>query len=53
MGKQSIAVVGSGPAGLAAAFALHNDLERKYDVAVFEMVSSAVSSFIHCMLTID
>ncbi|KFY16433.1 hypothetical protein V492_01342 [Pseudogymnoascus sp. VKM F-4246] len=34
--RQKIAVVGSGMAGLAAAWALHNDPAGKFDVTVFE-----------------
>jgi protoporphyrinogen oxidase len=38
MEKERVAVVGTGPAGLVAAFCLQNDLENKFDVTVFEMV---------------
>ncbi|KFY20627.1 hypothetical protein V491_03563 [Pseudogymnoascus sp. VKM F-3775] len=34
--RQKVAVVGSGMAGLAAAWALHNDPSGKFDVTVFE-----------------
>ncbi|KAL5313515.1 hypothetical protein ACEPPN_017935 [Leptodophora sp. 'Broadleaf-Isolate-01'] len=37
MGKQEVAVIGTGPAGLVAAFALHNDLQKKFNVTIFEM----------------
>jgi hypothetical protein len=30
--------MGTGPAGLVAAFALYNDLQRKSNITVFEMV---------------
>jgi protoporphyrinogen oxidase len=37
--KQKVAVVGTGPAGLVAAWALQNDLKGRYDVTIMEMVS--------------
>ena len=45
MVKQNVAVIGTGPAGLVAAFALHNDLQRQFNVTSFEMVcfTSALS----------
>lgn len=36
MAREKIAVVGSGMAGLASAWALHNDPSGKFDVTVFE-----------------
>jgi protoporphyrinogen oxidase len=38
MDRERIAVVGSGMAGLATAWALHNDPSHKFDVTVFEKV---------------
>jgi protoporphyrinogen oxidase len=38
MARERIAVVGSGMAGLATAWALHNDPSNKFDVTVFEKV---------------
>lgn len=54
MGKQEVAVIGTGPAGLVAAFALHNDLQKKFNVTIFEMVSvtlvgSKFSELIGCL----
>ena len=39
MDKLKVAVVGTGPAGLVAAFALHNDRQSRYDVTILEAVS--------------
>jgi cation diffusion facilitator CzcD-associated flavoprotein CzcO len=39
MEKLRAAVVGTGPAGLVAAFALHNDLQSCFDVTIFEAVN--------------
>lgn len=52
MGKQEVAVIGTGPAGLVAAFALYNDLEGKFNVTVFEMVSMTFASSKHLELTV-
>jgi NADPH-dependent glutamate synthase beta subunit-like oxidoreductase len=38
--KQEVAVIGTGPAGLVAAYALKNDVGMKYNVTLFEMVCS-------------
>lgn len=38
MDRVKVAVVGSGMAGLATAWALHNDPSGKFDVTVFEKV---------------
>ncbi|KUJ12152.1 FAD/NAD(P)-binding domain-containing protein [Mollisia scopiformis] len=35
--KKEVAVVGSGPAGLVAAFALHNDLQRKFNAPALSL----------------
>jgi 2-polyprenyl-6-methoxyphenol hydroxylase-like FAD-dependent oxidoreductase len=43
MDRERIAVVGSGMAGLATAWALHNDPAHKFDVTVFEKVLSTES----------
>lgn len=40
----TVAVVGSGMAGLASAFLLHNDRQQRYQVEVFEMVSCTTES---------
>lgn len=39
MDKEEVAVIGSGPAGMVAAFALHSDEKRKFNVTLFEMVN--------------
>lgn len=44
MAKKEVAVIGTGPAGLVAAFALHNDLQKKFNVTVFEMVRVTFTS---------
>lgn len=36
--KQKVAVVGSGMAGLVTAHLLHNDMQQRYSVTVFESV---------------
>jgi 2-polyprenyl-6-methoxyphenol hydroxylase-like FAD-dependent oxidoreductase len=46
MGQEKVAVVGSGMAGLATAWALHNDPSKKFDVTVFEKVLSTEPA--HC-----
>ena len=44
MGKQEVAIIGTGPAGLVAAFALHNDVQKKFNVTIFEMVGVTLAS---------
>lgn len=38
--KKSVAVIGSGMAGLVSAYLLQKDREQRYTVEVFEMVNS-------------
>lgn len=40
--RQRVAVVGSGLAGLTAAYLLQHDSEQRYEVIVFESVSTSV-----------
>lgn len=40
--RQRVAVVGSGLAGLTAAYLLQNDRKQRYEVIVFESVSASV-----------
>lgn len=41
--KQKVAIVGSGMAGLVTAHLLHNDVDQRYSVTVFESVRTYVS----------
>lgn len=52
MGKEEVAIVGTGPAGLVAAFALHNDLNGRFNVTVFEVVGFTMTGLRLLELTV-